>query len=94
MFDAIIDLLVNRNAQRAACAAALIGVCYWLGAELDNQWTWCLLALMYAIDQISYNYGVAQGVYSVITMSNQDLKEMREFLDVKQDTESRIINEE
>ena len=73
---------------------ALVGVCYCLGAELDNQWTWCLLALMYVTDQISYNYGVAQGVYSIASMCDQDLKEMREFLDIEQDTESRIINEE
>lgn len=94
MLDTLIDLLVNRNVQRAGCAIAVVGVCYCLGAELNNQWTWCLLALMYVIDQISYNYGVAQGVYSILTMSNQDLKEMREFLDLEQDTASRIQNEE
>ena len=94
MWDSIVEILVNRNVQRAACALALVGVCYSMGAELNNQWTWCLLALMYAIDQISYNYGVAQGVYSIASMCDQDLKEMREFLDLEQDTESRIQHEE
>ena len=94
MLNTIIELSVNRHVQRSCCAIAVVGVCYWLGAELNNQWVWCLLALMYVIDQISYNYGVAQGVYSIASMSDPDLKEMREFLDIQQDTETRLHNEE
>jgi len=69
------------RAQKLAMIACMIALLWRLGADLNSYWVWLLVAVVWAVESISYLEGFAQAIVTVHQLSPEQRTYMFQQLD-------------